>query len=134
MMQELLTFMRGNWSPGAYGIWVLVAMFGIYLLREWRETRKLSSADRQARREGFEHQVDVLMHENRRLGEDLRALRHEYDNYRRQCLEENDQRVAEIRRLENELHGLQRQMRSQAQTLPRVIEDQIIGRHTKNHR
>ena len=81
----------GDFTPGAYGIWTGVLMFAGWFLKEWRETRKLSADDRLARREGYAKQVEMLMAENRRLGDDLRGVREEYDAHRKQCYEETDQ-------------------------------------------
>lgn len=125
-----LDLLKG-WAPQAYGIWLIAAMFAIYLLREWRETRKLSSADRQARSEGFQRQVDGLMKENRELRVDLRHLRSEYDEYRRVCQEENDQRLQENRRLEDHIRGLERQIQATSESLPRVIDDKL--RQAREH-
>lgn len=90
-----------------------VLMFGIYLIREWRETRKLSSEDRLARREGYARQVEALLIENRKLRADIDAAAQMHTNYRRdtermhdayrhECQRENDDLRAEVR----ELHGL----------------------------
>lgn len=98
-----------DWAPQAYGIWTLVLMAIVYFAREYRETRKLSSADRQARREGFTWQVENLQRENRDLQTDLTALRREYDAYRKLCHEETDQLRDQVLSLENEVAGLKRQ-------------------------
>lgn len=122
-MEQILLGLTKGWTPAGYGIWLIAAIIIIYFIREWRETRKLSSTDRQARREGFERQVEILLNENRKLGEDLRELRREYDNYRRICQEENEQRLSEIRRLEHEVMGLNRQIRATGQSTVRLIRD-----------
>lgn len=108
MITELLPFMRDDWTPGAVGIWVLIGMFVIYAIREFRENRKLSASDRQARREGYEKQVQMLMEENRALAGDLTELRSEYDQYRRDCHAENDSLRQMIIRLENDTAGFKR--------------------------
>ena len=125
MDQMIMRTLGQGWTPGATGIWFIAAIICIYFFREWRETRKLSAGDRQARREGYEHQVQMLLKENRDLGQDLRDLRTEYDNYRRLCQEETDQLRTEIRRMEGLIRGMERQIQAQAQTLPRVIKDEI---------
>jgi predicted RNase H-like nuclease (RuvC/YqgF family) len=114
-----------EWPPQAYGIWTLVFLAFFYAAREYRETRKLSAEDRQARREGFAAHVESLQTENRRLRTDLADLRREYDEYRRICQEENEQRIREGRVMENHIRGLERRLDAQAAALPRVIEAQI---------
>jgi predicted nucleic acid-binding Zn-ribbon protein len=116
------------WAPQAYGIWTLVLIAVVYFVREWRETRKLSAADRLARREGYSHQVANLQAENRALGQDMRNLREEYDEYRRLCREETDQLRAHIRALEDELQGFKRRLDSQASAAGRLITDAREGR------
>jgi predicted nucleic acid-binding Zn-ribbon protein len=111
------------WAPQAYGIWTLVLIAALYFVREWRETRKMSSADRLARREGYAHQVQVLLKENRDLGSDMRELREEYDDYRRLCREETDQLRTQIRLLEDELQGLKRRLDAQGSAAGRMISD-----------
>ena len=99
-----------QFTPGAYGIWTIAAMVATYLLREYRETRKLSSSDKQARREGYAQQVSHLTTENRNLASDLRDLREEYDRYRRLCLQETDQLRDHVVQLENRLSGVLRKI------------------------
>lgn len=120
-MNELLALKE--WAPQAYGIWTLVLIAIIYFAREWRETRKLSSADRLARREGYASQVENLQRENRLLQLDLTNLRHEYDDYRRLCQQETDDLRDQIIELETKMAGLKRRVDTQAVTLPRLIED-----------
>lgn len=108
MIGDFAPFLKTNWTPSAVGIWILIFMFCVYALREYRETRKLSSADRQARREGYETQVQLLTGENRALASDLSQLRVEYDQYRRDCHAENDALRNMIIRLENEVAGFKR--------------------------
>lgn len=119
----MLDFSFPNWQPQAYGIWTGVIMFAGWLLRELRETRKLSTEDRQARREGFAHQVEGLQVENRNLRLDLSALRHEYDDYRRLCHHETDELRGQVVELSNELTGLKRRLDSQSVAVARQIRD-----------
>lgn len=98
-----------DWAPQAYGIWTLVLMAFAYFAREWRETRKLSADDRQARREGFTWQVENLQRENRGLQTDLASLRREYDDYRAICHAETDQLRGQVVLLETEVAGMKRQ-------------------------
>jgi len=97
-----------EFTPGAYGIWTGVLMLAAWFLKEWRETRKLSADDRLARREGYARQVEMLMEENRKLGTDLREVRKEYDEHRKQCYEETDQLRAMIINLQNDVEGYKR--------------------------
>ena len=99
-----------EFTPGAYGIWTLVAMLGLYLIREWRETRKLSAEDRLARREGYAKQVEGLQQENRQLRADLAAVEERHDNYRRLCHQETDQLRDQVVHLENRISGLLRKL------------------------
>lgn len=108
-MLELAKF-AASFTPGAAGIWVLVAMAAGWLTREWRETRKLSDADKLARREGYAKQVEMLTAENRGLMADQRALREEYDQYRRLCHAETDQLRDQVVSLENKIAGLMRKL------------------------
>lgn len=103
-----------DWPPQAYGIWTLVVMAIVYAAREYRETRKLSSSDRQARREGFTWQVENLQRENRGLQLDLTSLRREYDEYRRLCHDETDQLRMQVISLEGEVAGMKRQRATDA--------------------
>jgi predicted nucleic acid-binding Zn-ribbon protein len=118
-MPELLK----QWAPQAYGIWTLVLLAIVYLAREWRETRKLSSADRLARREGYAAQVASLQDENRNLRQDIALLRREYDGYRHLCQEENDQLRGTVRELEDKVAGLKRRIDQQGSSTRRIIED-----------
>lgn len=110
-MTDLITIFR-DFTPGAYGVWTGVLMFSAWLLKEWRETRKLSADDRLARREGYAKQVEMLMAENRRLGADLREVREEYDAHRRQCYEETDQLRRMIIDNQAEIEGYKRKVDS----------------------
>lgn len=105
-MHELAGILR-EFTPTSYGlVWVAI-MFTIYLIREWRETRKMSSEDKLARRDGYARQVELLMNENRHLLEDQHKLRIEYDQHRRQCYEETERLRMMIVRLEHEVRTMQ---------------------------
>lgn len=99
-----------QFTPGAYGIWTGVLMFAAWFLKEWRETRKLSADDRLARREGYAKQVEQLSYENRALRGDLRDIRKEYDEHRKQCHEETDQLRQMIITSQNEVQGYKRKV------------------------
>lgn len=110
------------------GTWTGVTMFAAYLVREWRETRKLSAEDRLARREGYAKQVEMLLGaqdrdraENRRLRGDLQSLENTHDEYRRACQEETDQLRGDIRRLEDDLNGYRRRLDASAAEAGRVV-------------
>lgn len=85
-------------------------MFAAYILREWRETRKLSFDDRMARREGYSRQVSDLTDENRALRTDQRLLREEYDHYRRLCQAETDQLRTDMQAQANRISGMMRKI------------------------
>lgn len=104
-LNEILKSITG-WSPGAYGIWTGVLMFSAWWLREWRETRKLSAEDRLARRDGYAHQVQSLMAENRSLRDDLRKLEKQHYDYRSMCVAENDELRRELRITREELEEI----------------------------
>lgn len=125
-----------DWAPQAYGIWTLVLMAVVYFAREYRETRKLSSEDRQARREGYTRDVENLRIENRSLRGELRDLNADYgdyrrahqaefDEYRRLCRDENEQRLQEVRLLEDKVRGLERKIDAQSAAIPRVIDAKL---------
>lgn len=107
-VKELADVFRA-FTPGAYGVWTGVLMFAAWGLREWRETRKLSSDDRLARRDGYARQVELLMAENRALTRDVREVREQYDQYRQLCLAENDQLRQAMAALRDELAALKRE-------------------------
>jgi hypothetical protein len=109
-----------GFTPGAYGIYGILAAILFRGMSEWRENRKLSSTDRQARREGFEKQVNILQDENRSQREDMVKLREEYDGYRRMCQQETDDLRGEIRRLETEQAGYKRRLDAQALELAKL--------------
>lgn len=102
--------MFADFTPGAAGIWTLVAMMGLYLIREWRETRKLSADDRLARREGYAKQVENLQGENRKLRSDLADVETRHADYRRLCHAETDQLRDQVVNLENRMSGLLRKL------------------------
>lgn len=116
-----------DFTPGAYGIWSGVLMFAAWWLREWRETRKLSSDDRQARREGYAKQVENLQGENRRLRSDLAATETRHDEYRHACQLETDHLRQEIRGLEDQVSGLKRRIDAQASVVGRAVIDGMIA-------
>ena len=105
----------------ATGVWSGVLMFAGWLLNEWRQTRRLSAEDRQARREGYAKQVEGLQLENRNLRDDLMTAERRHDDYRRACQSETDQLRAEIRSLEDMVTGLKRRLDSQASALGRAV-------------
>jgi predicted nucleic acid-binding Zn-ribbon protein len=118
-----------EFTPGAYGIWSGVLMFAAWWLREWRETRKMSAADRLARRDGYARQVETLMKENRALGQDLAALRKEYGEYRTLCHTETDQLREMIVASEDEIQGLKRKVSEQSTQIARLkVPDRMRGR------
>lgn len=99
-----------DFTPGAAGIWTLVAMMGLYLIREWRETRKLSAEDRLARRDGYAKQVENLQAENRKLREDIADIEQRHSDYRRLCHQETDQLRDQVVYLNNRISGLLRKL------------------------
>jgi hypothetical protein len=119
-MDGLATIFR-DFTPGAYGIWTGVLMLAAWMLREYRETRKLSTGDRLARREGYARQVENLQTENRNLYGDLSRMRQEHDAYRELCHKETDALRQHVVSLENELAGLKRRFDT------RVIYDARAG-------
>lgn len=118
---SLLHTIASEFTPGAAGVWTGVLMFAGWMLREWRENRKLTDADKQARRQGYEAQVKLLTEENRALAADLSKLRHEYDAYRTMCQAETDGLRAMIIDLENAVAGLNRKTATQAIDLARTV-------------
>jgi predicted nucleic acid-binding Zn-ribbon protein len=111
------------WPPQAYGIYGLLFLVAAWMFKSWLETRKLSTEDRMARREGYARQVETLQRENRDLGGDLRDLRHEYDDYRKMCRAETDELRHQIVELQNEVTGLSRRLDSQAVALARELRN-----------
>ena len=121
MVAEFLPFLRGDWTPSAIGIWCIIAMFTLKFASEIRENRKLSSSDRQARREGFEKTVRLLTEENRLLQKDLSGLRAEYDNYRALCQSENDSLRKQVIDVEYEAAGLKRKLADQSRQIANLM-------------
>lgn len=97
-----------GWEPQAYGVWTLVILVAAFLIREWRETRKLSADDRLARREGYAKQVEGLQRENRELRGELAEVRAAHDDYRRLCHAETDQLRAQVINLQTQVAGFER--------------------------
>lgn len=114
-----------GWTPGGVGIWFVVMLIGGWMLKEWREYRKLSIEDRNARREGYAQQVEVLMKENREQREDMRKLREEYDHHRKICQAETDQLREMIVNLEGEVQGLKRRVATDALEILRLKGSEI---------
>lgn len=109
-MEAIVASLIGSMTAGAVGVWALVFMFGIYFLREWRETRKLSLEDRLARRDGYAKQVSSLMIENRELRHELHNVQQAHSAYRKLCNEETDQLRRQLMDIEDELQGYKRQL------------------------
>lgn len=116
-----------DFTPGAAGIWSLVVMFGAFLIREWRETRKLSADDRQARREGYAKQVADLTGENRALRQEIARIRQEHEDYRRLCHRETDQLRRHVIDLENMIAGLQRTIATASVSVARQFGKGVLG-------
>lgn len=114
-----------GWTPGGVGIWFVVMLIGGWMLKEWREYRKLSIEDRNARREGYARQVEILLAENRALMEDQRKLREEYDHHRKICQAETDQLRDMIVNLEGEVQGLKRRVATDAIEIMRLKGNEI---------
>lgn len=108
-MSDLIPLLK-DFTPGAYGVWTGVLMLAAWFAKEWRETRKLSAEDRQARREGYAAQLENLQQENRSLYEDQRKLRKEYDDYRHFCQMETDSLREMLIAVQGELAGYKRRV------------------------
>lgn len=121
-MEALLQAIIKNpgWTPGGVGIWFVAMLIGGWMLKEWREYRKLSIEDRNARRDGYARQVEILLGENRALMEDQRKLREEYDHHRKICQAETDQLREMIVNLEGEVQGLKRRVATDALEILRL--------------
>lgn len=117
-----------EFTPGAAGIWTGVALMVAYMMREWRETRKLSADDRLARREGYAAQVESLSRENRSLRQEIHDVREDYENYRRLCHAETDQLRRDIVDLENLVAGLQRQLSMASVSVARQFGRGVLGK------
>lgn len=126
-MESLVSALVNNpgWTPGGVGIWVIALMVFGYLAKEWREYRKLSIEDRNARREGYTHQIEMLLAENRLLMDDQRKLRVEYDEHRKICQVETDQLRTMIMELETKVQGLTRRVATDALEIIRLKGDGI---------
>lgn len=105
---------------GGVGVWTAVLMMFGWWLHDRREQRKLSLADRQANREGFQKQVQMLMDENRLLADDLHKLRDEHDGYRKICQRETDQLRNMVVANENEVQGLKRKLADATREIERL--------------
>jgi uncharacterized protein YdcH (DUF465 family) len=126
-MEGLLQAIIKNpgWTPGGVGVWFLAMLVVGWMLKEWREYRKLSIEDRNARREGYAQQVEVLLRENREQREDMRKLREEYDHHRKICQAETDQLRDMIVNLEGEVQGLKRRIATDAVEIMRLKGNEI---------
>lgn len=136
-MGEIPSLLNG-FTPGALGIWTLVVMGVAFFAREWRETRKLSADDRQARREGYAEQVKSLRSENRALRKELAVDREEHTEYRRLCQAETDQLRRQVVALEDEVTGLKRELSAHSvaeiRTRPEASEEVLeAARRTAAH-
>lgn len=112
-----------GWTPGGVGIWFVAMLIAGWMLKEWREYRKLSIEDRNARRDGYARQVEILLGENRALMEDQRKLREEYDHHRKICQAETDQLRTMIIDLEGKVEGLNRRVATDAIEILRLRGD-----------
>lgn len=99
-----------EFTPGAMLLAYMAAIVTFHYWKSWREDKKLSQDDRQAKREGFARQTEILMRqigdlnaENRLLRADLLQNEQTHSEYRRQCQAETEQ-------LRNEIVGMQQQM------------------------
>lgn len=119
MSTALSTFMS-EMTPGGVGIWTGVLAFLTYWGKQYIEERKLTSADRQARREGFEAQVTLLMNENRALREEMNRDRKAHSDYRQLCHQETDQLRAQVLLLQDEINGYKRRLDSHALAMARM--------------
>lgn len=96
-------------TPGNWGIILTLLAFGSgWAMTQWKENRKLTTAERLAKREGFTAQVELLLNENRALLNDMHQLRIEYDNHRKLCYHETEQLRGMVIALQNEVEGLKR--------------------------
>lgn len=99
-----------EFTPGAAFLAYIAAIITFHYLKEWRETRKLSMEDRQARREGFMALVESLQDENRDLRVNLLTNEKTHDEYRRMCQQETDQLRGHVVHLEDRVAGLMRKI------------------------
>ena len=126
-MQWVVQVMR-DITPGAAGVWVLVLAVLGWMLQQYRENRKLSDADKIARRQGYEVEVRELRDECRALRADQTALRDDYDKYRRDCQEETDELRAENRQLRGIIEGLQTRVKLLTDALARFDMDDPMAK------
>lgn len=108
-------------TPGGLGIWGILFYLVAWSLKEWRETRKLSSEDRQARREGFQAQAESLMNENRKLREEVHNANANLDDYRKICQIETDQLRALVRTYRDQVEGYKRALLQYVDTIPEFV-------------
>lgn len=114
MIEFFASLKDAGFTPGSYGIFGIALMIAAWMAKEYRETRKLSLDDRNARREGYAKQVENLQDENRDLREDQRKLRDEYENYRKLCHSETDSLRNLVIGLQGEIAGYKRRLDMQA--------------------
>ena len=129
-MSEIVSFLP-EMTAGGYGVWTGVVAFLAYWGKQYLEERKLTAADRQARREGFEAQVTLLMNENRALRLEMNADRIAHAEYRRLCHMETDQLRAQVILLENEVVGYKRKVDAAAVYAARALaksEERAVAR------
>lgn len=110
-----------QFTPGAWGIWTGVIMLGGWFLREYRETRKLSSDDREARRTGYAAQVEQLLKENRDLRNEMRDIRDSTSKEHKECRDENTELRALVIKLEDQVTALRRKIETQAQRISQLV-------------
>lgn len=116
-------------TPTATGAWASAFGLFAFLWREIRLDRKLSSEDREARREGYAAQVASLSTENRKLREDLRASDDRHAAYRKLCQEETDQLRDEVRQIKEEFDGWKRKVLSYGESAGHLMQDMRDGKH-----
>lgn len=121
-MDAWISSTLANFTPGATGTWVVVAMLLAHFAREWRETRKLSFEDRLARRDGYARQVETLLNENRGLRAEMHQMNENHEAYRQICHQENDQLRTMLRHNADEIEGLKRKITEQGVELAKLIK------------
>jgi len=109
-MEEWLIKAASTVTAGTASGWLLVLLAVIYINRDRREDRKLSTGDREALRAGFAQEVADLRKENREQRDEMQAIRHAADDARKLCQQENDQLRDEIVLLEQRFSGVMRKM------------------------
>lgn len=111
MVSDVLNILKSlGFTPGAYGIYGILAFVAVHFMKEWSADRRLSVEDRQAKREGFTRQLDIYRQENRQLLDDQSKLRKEYDDYRRLCQMETDHLREMLIAVQGELAGYKRRV------------------------